>query len=415
MSEQITTTKLACGATLVCERMSGVKSVGLTWLVPAGTARDPEDRIGISAMHAELLLRGAGALDSRAQADAFDTLGVSRSTRVETHTSSIRATMLGSHVDQALALIADMVVRPTMDALSIEPARALCVSSIEALADEPQERVMVNLRKAHAPSPLNRSSHGTLEGVRAVTSEEALPRWKERATPDGSIIALAGDVDAANIAHRLDELLAEWSGSPPPVGRGPAPERGYVHEQDKTDQVHIGVAYDGPRETDEDRAWLERMATAVLSGGMSGRLFTEVREKRSLCYSVWASFGADRDYGRTIAYAGTTPERAQETLDVMMGELRRIGRGEGAVTADELERARIGMKSRLVFSGESSGARASALAGDMRKLGRARSLDEMAERIDAIKLGPLNDHLAGRDLGDVTVATLGPRRLEHRD
>ena len=411
MSE-IRTCELECGATLLCERMSGVGSVGLTWLVPAGTARDPDDRVGLSAMHAELLLRGAGDLDSRAQADAFDRLGVSRSSRVETHTSSIRATMLGAHVDDALALLADMVLRPSMDALSIEPARALCVSSIEALADEPQERVMVNLRRAHAPSPLNRSSHGTLEGVRAVTPEEAAPTWRARATPEGSIIALAGAVDHERVRTRLDETLSGWSGRPPAIETGATPSRGYVHEVDKTDQVHIGVAYDGPRETDEDRAWLERIATAVLSGGMSGRLFTEVREKRSLCYSVWASFGADREYGRTVAYAGTTPERAQETLDVMMGELRRVGRGDGAVTQEELERARIGMKSRLVFSGESSGARASALAGDMRKLGRARTLEEMASRIDAIELDALNAYLGERDLGELTVATLGPRRLE---
>lgn len=407
----IETRRLSCGATLVCERMSGVRSSGLTWLVPAGSARDPDGRIGLSAMHAELLLRGAGSLDSRAQADAFDVLGVNRSTRVETFSTSVGGTMLGSRVDEALELIAEMVLRPRMDAESVEPVRALCVSSIEALADEPQDRVMVNLRAAHAPSPVNRSSRGTLEGVSAVGADEVLPAWRSRAAAEGSIIALAGDVDADAVERRLNGLLEGWGGRAAEVsveGSGP---RGYHHEQEKTDQIHIAVAYDGPRETDEEASWLERMATAVLSGGMSGRLFTEVREKRSLCYSVWASYGAEREYGRTVAYAGTTPERAQETLEVLMNELRRIGRGEGEVTEEELERARVGMKSRLVFSGESSSARATALAHDVRKLGRARSLDEMAARIDQVELGALNGYLAGRELGRVTVATIGPKEL----
>ncbi len=410
MSE-IHTRKLGCGATLVCEPMSGVRSVGLAWLLPAGTARDPGDRVGLSAMHAELVLRGDQHLDARAQADAFDRLGASRSAKVETQATVVRGTMLGTRLAEALPRFADMVLRPRMAPESIEPTRALCISAIEALADEPQDRVMVNLRAAHAPAPLNRAAQGTLEGVRAVAAEEALPRWRERATPGGSIIALAGDVDPDDAQDRLERLLDGWEGAAPEIDVEPQPPRGYVHEQDRTDQIHIAVAYDGPPEPDEERAWLERMATAVLSGGMSGRLFTEVRERRSLCYAVWASFGADRTYARTVAYAGTTPDRAQETLDVLMHELRRIGTPDGRITEDELERARIGMKSRLVFSGESSSARASALAGDMRKLGRARTLDEMARRIDEVTLDGLNAYLADRDLGRMTVATLGPREL----
>lgn len=407
----IETTQLQCGATLVSERMSGVRSAGLTWLVACGSSRDPEDRQGLCAMHAEMLLRGAGSLDSRAQADAFDRLGVDRSSRVETFTTSVRATMLGERMDEALGLLASMVVEPRMDASQVEPVRALCVSAIQAMADEPQERVMVNLRRAHAPAPINRSEHGTLEGVGAVEGDRLLETWRERAMPRGSIIAVAGEVDAARVADRLDGLLEGWSGSSGEVSAGGTSERGYHHEEEKTDQIHIALAHDSPAEG-SDEAWLERVGTAVLSGGMSGRLFTELRERRSLCYTVWASFGADRTYGRTVAYSGTTPERAQETLDLLIGELSAVGKGDRAVTPEELERAKVGMKSRLVFAGESSSARATALAHDMRKIGRARGLDEMARRIDGVTLGALNEYLGARDLGRMTVATVGPRRLD---
>ena len=112
------------------------------------------------------------------------------------------------------------------------------------------------------------------------------------------------------------------------------------------------------------------------------------------------------------AYVGTTPERAQESLDVLFAELERIQSPAGKVEKDEFDRARIGMKSRLVFSGESTAARAGALAGDWHRLGRARSLDEMAAQIDAVTLDQVNDYLSKRSMGRMTVQTLGPAELK---
>lgn len=402
----ITTSTLACGTVLITERLAGVRSVGLSWLVPAGSARDPDTRIGLSALHAELILRGASDLDSHDQADAFDRLGVSRSSSVETHATTIRATMLGARVDDALPLITGMVREPRFDAEQFEPSRELCISAVEGLADDPQERVMVMLRRHHAPPPLNRAGVGDLEGLRAVTPEEVTPAWNERAVPHGSIIALAGDVDHDRIRDRLDALLDGWQGRATPVIPTGDPSRGIHHETDDTDQTHIALAIDAPSESEQD-AWYERLLVAVMSGGMSGRLFTEIREKRSLVYSVWASYGADRDYGRTIAYAGTTPERAGETLRVLKEQFARLATREGAITADELRRAKVGFKSKLVFSGESSGARAAALATDHRKLGHARSLEELEAGIDSVTLEALNDYAARRSLDSMTVVSIG--------
>src|SRR5690349_15188771 len=124
---RIVTRRLECGLTLVVEAMAGVRSAGLTWLVPAGTALEPEDRLGMGAMWAELLMRGAGDLGSREHADALDRLGVGRSTDVGTHHVRVAATMLGERAIEALPLIVDMVRRPRMDAGSIEPVRDLAL------------------------------------------------------------------------------------------------------------------------------------------------------------------------------------------------------------------------------------------------------------------------------------------------
>ena len=190
-----------------------------------------------------------------------------------------------------------------------------------------------------------------------------------------------------------------------------------THETQDTAQVHIALAHDAPSESDPD-APLERVVASALSGGMSGRLFTEVREKRSLCYSVNASYGTDRTFGRVAAYVGTTPERAQEALDVLWNELMRINgpkRGAGiggGITQSEFDRAIIGMTSRLVMSGESSSARATALAQDIRKIGRPRSLEERVSEIQRLTLKQVNEYLIRRRLGTCSVATIGKSALK---
>lgn len=406
----IQTHALANGLTLALEPIAGVGSVGLTWLVRAGTATEPVDRLGLGSMWSELLLRGAGELDSRAQADAFDRLGMSRSTRAGTLAFRLGGTMLADRVDGALGLLADMVRRPTMDAESIKPARDLALQSLASLADEPQERAALAARQRHRPDPINRSGLGTETTLKAITRDDLAMGWHGRAVPGGSILVLAGAIEPDAILARVEELIGDWLGDSTNLSYELVGERGYGHEVDQSNQVQIFVLHDAPAEVHDD-ALLERVVSCVLSGGMSGRLFTEVREKRGLCYAVSASYGTSGRYGTVSAYVGTTPERAQESLDVLVGELVRIGTPKGRVTSEEFERAVVGMKSRLVFSGESTSARASAIAGDLLKIGRARTLDELAEKIDALTLDQINDYLGRRSMGTMTIQSLGPEPL----
>lgn len=419
---EITARTLTCGLPLIMETMSGVRSVGATWLLPAGSATDPEDRQGLCTMWSELLLRGAAELDSRAQADALDRLGLSRGTDVATLHMRLSFTLLGGRLMEALPRMADMVLSPRMDEDAIEPSRDLALQALEGLKDDPQERAVLTLRERHNPWPTGRSGMGTEAGLGAMSRQDLVEGWRRQARPVGgggaggnAVLAIAGDLDAAGgpeaIADRLDGLLGGWSGAAPRVETRPAPARGtYHHVGDKSSQVQVVLMHEGPAEPSPD-ARLERVLSGVLSGGMASRLFAEVREKRGLCYAVSESYAADRDFGRCLAYVGTTPERAQESLDVLMAELRRAQSPGGAVTPEEFQRAMIGIRSSLVFSGESTSARASALAGDQHRLGRPRSLEEMLDQYAKVTLDEVNAYLARRDMGPVTIVTLGPSEL----
>ena len=150
-------------------------------------------------------------------------------------------------------------------------------------------------------------------------------------------------------------------------------------------------------------------AVGVLSGGMSSRLFMEVREKRGLCYAVYASCETVRDRGAVVAYAGTTTERAQETLDVLVTELLRLKEG---VCEEELLRLKARIKSQLIMAQESSNARSSQIAWDWYHLNRVRTLAELSSLIDALTCQTINQYLVDHPPSDFRIVTLGASQLE---
>ena len=395
------------GLRLLIEPMPSVKSAAFKWLLPAGSAGDPADCIGLSTMMEEFTARGAGDMSSREHSDALDRIGVSRSSNVGRNNFSISATCLGKNFAEALRLMNMVVQQPALAEQHLDAARSLCLQAIDSLPDDPQHLVMLKLGELHWPAPFNRNGYGQRDHLEAITLDHIRDGWKKRMVPTRSILAIAGNVDPSAVISQVEQLCDGWSGETSEPTATAAPTRGIAHIEEPTAQVHIAAAWDAPIERDAD-SMKERLATAVLSGGMSGRLFTEVRERRSLCYSVNASYRAGRDRGAVSLYAGTTPDRAQETLDVCIQEINRMQQG---VSEQEFNRAVVGMKTRLVMHGESTSGRAAALASDVFRIGQTRTLEEVATAVDAISLDELNAYLANRKIDKMTVVALGPAAL----
>ncbi len=404
----INTHTCANGLVIITEPMSGVQSAAIRWLLPAGAVFEDIHNLGTSSVCAEMLMRGAANLDSKAQADAFDHAGALREINNSIRYMQLSVSMIGHRINETIPLMMDMVRSPMMSNDSFAPSCELAMQAVASLADDPQQRTALAARARHLPAPYGRDTLGTIAGIEALTHDALTTWWNAHAKPAGSVLAIAGDIDTQSVIEQIESLTCDWSGSvdqPEPTNE---PPRGYAHIDDDSSQVQILIVHDGPCEGHAD-SMLEKLAIAVLSGGMSGRLFTEVREKRGLCYSVSASFRADKDRGVVSNYVGTTPERAQESLDVLMAQILRIGQGN--VTDEELTRAKTGFKSRLIFSGESTSARAGAIGADHLNLGRTRTLDEIIDQINAIELDELNAYLTRRAIGRPTIQTLGPDAL----
>lgn len=396
------------GLTLVGEQMLGVQSAAMTILVPAGASTDPAGNSGTSTVLAELLLRGAGDRDNRQLTEYLDSMGLQRSLTVGVHHTRFSCSAVADRVIEAIPTYADIVQRPQMPPEGFVASRDLALQSLAGVDDEPRQKVSILLRKYHFSAPYNRNPMGETTELESLTLDAARKSYQTRYHAKDVIIAIAGNIDFEQARSGVEKHFGSWAAKPILPIQFVAPDKRFHFEQQQSEQTHIGIAYPTVQETDP-RYWDARLSIECLSGGMSGRLFTEVREKRGLCYSVGASFASLKGLGSVLGYAGTSNDRAQATLDCFIAEVNRMAEG---VTADELSRAKIGLKASLIMSGESSGARAGSIAHDFFIRGRIRTLDEISASMDAVTVDSVNDYLKKSPAGPFTIVIVGPRELK---
>lgn len=395
------------GLTLLGEKMPGMQSAAMTLLVPAGAAMDPRGGSGTGTVLSDLLLRGAGERDSRQLTDYLDSLGLQRSSSVGVHHMRFGCAAVASRVMEGLATYADIIRRPQMPESGFEAAQDLALQGLEGIEDEPRQKVLIKLREWHFPWPYGRSTMGEKDDLEKLTLELCKRQHGKRFHARGTILALAGNIDFEAVRQQVEKHFGDWHGAEEEQTEVIAPPGRLRHEMHASEQTHIGLAWPSVEETHPDY-YTVRLAIEVLSGGMSGRLFTEVREKRGLVYNVWAGYTSLKGYGSILGYAGTSNDRAQATLDTFIAEVHRLTEG---VTADELERAKTGLKAATIMQGESTSSRASSIAHDYFMRGRIRTLEEIKQAIDGVTVDQVNAYLKRNQPGPFTIVTVGPKEL----
>lgn len=400
--------RLSNGMTLVGEPNDSVQSAAITLLVPCGYSADPTNRLGLASVTCDMVLRGAGSRDGRALINDLEVLGVERGESVGASQTSFSAATLAENLSETLGIYADIVRRPLLPADQLDAGKLVCLQEISSIDDEPSQRLMIELRRRTYPEPWGRSSHGSELGINAITSLELQEHWARYYRPNSAILGVAGNFVWKQLVDQVEELFGDWQSSNVPMVVEEQLDLGDPHIKFDSNQCHIGIAYPSVPYRDPNylRAWA---AVGVLSGGMSSRLFTEVRERRGLCYTVSASLQTQLDRARVLCYAGTSEERAQETLDVTFAELLRLRKG---VLPEELSRLKARIKSGLIMQQESTSSRSGSIAREWYHLGRVRTLDELGQLVDELKGTMINEFLESHPPRDFTFATLGPRPLE---
>ena len=396
------------GLVLVAEPMQWLESAAFTFLLPVGAMRDPEKSLGLSNYTCEMVQRGCGARDSRQFIQDLETLGVAKSASVSISHTSFAAAMPAGQIGSALEIYADLVRRPHLPSEQMEEGRLVCLQELRAIEDDLGQKVMQTVRRQQYASPYGRNVQGNHDSVQQITIDQIQQHYQNCYRPNQAILGVAGKIEWESLKEHVGSLFSDWEASDLPAIDEGDRESSYVHLSEQSEQTHIGLSYPSVPYSDPDY-FQARGAVGVLSDGMSSRLFTEVRENRGLCYTVYASCHTLQDRGAIIAYAGTTTDRAQETLDVMSGELMRLSEG---IYPEELQRLKARVKSALIMHQESSTARSGAIAADWYFLNTVRSIEEITSIIDQLTCESINAYLETHRPHDLKVTTLGKHALE---
>ena len=399
--------KLKNGMVLLGERMPDVHSASFQFLLPGGASLLPSGCCGAGAVISDWLFRGAGSRTSRELIQALDHQGIHRNASASTHHLSLSASLEASNLTSALELYADIILRPKLAAEQFELSRQLAVSDLEGLDDDPRQKAMILLNEQFYPDPYGRPAIGKLDSLKSLSFSDTATIVNKLFDPARVIFSVCGNYDFDPVCRQMEVLFSDASSEglivDPPVSKGQT----YTHYPSEGAQVHIGLMTAVPTIA-SDFYYDIAAAVSVLSGSMSSRLFTEVREKRGLCYAVGARYKSQKDYAGIACYAGTTPDKAQQTVDVIVEQFAKLKDG---ISEDELQRAKVGLKTSLIMQTESTHARCSGIASDYFMMDRVREINEIREKIETISVDSVLGFLNTHPLEDFTAVTIGSNAI----
>jgi predicted Zn-dependent peptidase len=376
------------GMRLVTERMPWVRSVTLGVWVTAGSRDEPPQIAGASHFLEHLLFKGTKTRTARDIAETFDAVGGDLNAFTAKEHTAFYARVLDRDLPMAVEHLCDMLQHSAIRASDLDAERTVILEEINMHEDAPDELVHdLFMERLWPGDPLGRPVLGTVGTVQAMSRDQVRRFWKRHYVPGNFVVSAAGNLDH----DQLEELVTSFMDTETPgPGRGtvvrsqgqpPLPVAGAHVRRRDTEQSHICLGTAGLSRSDP-RRFAYGVVNDAVGGGMSSRLFQEIREKRGLVYSVFSYHSMFAHTGAFVVYAGTAPSRAQEVTELIVRELEQVA--EKGLTDEELERAKSHMRGSLVLSVEDTSARMNRLGKSEIAHGEVITLDEVLERIDAV-------------------------------
>jgi predicted Zn-dependent peptidase len=405
---------LSNGLTIVSDPMPGLESAALGVWVNTGTRNETRAQAGVSHMLEHMAFKGTATRSARAISEEIEAVGGVLNAYTSREQTAFHARVLKADIGLAMDLLGDILINPLFAEDEIAREKQVVLQELGQARDTPDDIIFDHLQAAIYPGqPMGWSTLGEEETVSAF-ERGMLKDYMASQYRAGSMTLVASG------AVRHDEIvkLAEkaFSGLNTGTAPSPAPSRyigGDARYNEDLEQAHIALAFPGLSNADPDY-YVGQLYTTALGGGMSSRLFQEAREKRGLCYSIYAFTGGFQDSGFLSVYAGTGEDEAGEIAAVVAGEMEAMA---GNLSEGELNRARAQLKASLLMGLERAGARTEQIAGQLFALGRIQSPAEIVAQLDAIDVAAVKRHAVRvMQAGAPTIAALGPiGRLESHD
>lgn len=393
------------GLRVVTQRMDSVETVSLGVWVGTGARYESADINGVSHFLEHMAFKGTERRTARAIAEEIENVGGHLNAYTSREQTAYHATVLKEDMPLAVDIIADILLNSQFDPTELDRERAVILQEIGQANDTPDDVIFDRFQEAAFPGqPVGRPVLGTSEIVGAMPRDALTGYMASHYTAPRMVLAAAGNLEHDDLAalaqQAFDGLVpAGPDGMVPGVYQG-----GDYREKRDLEQVHLLLGFEGLTYEDPDYYAFSVFST-LLGGGMSSRLFQEVREIRGLAYSIYSFGAAYLDTGLFGIYAGTGEAEAAELVAVLCDELRKVC---DPVAEDELRRARAQIKAGVLMSLESTASRCEQIARQVHVFGRPLGLDEIASRIDAVDEVAVQ-RVAKRLLASPpTVAALGP-------
>jgi predicted Zn-dependent peptidase len=369
------------GFRIVTERMPGLQSATIGIWVAAGGRDERPEQNGIAHFLEHMAFKGTATRSPVEIAEAIENVGGYMNAYTSREVTAYYARVLGPDVPLALEVIADILRNSTLDEKELEVERGVILSEIGQALDTPDDIIFDWLQeKAYPEQPLGRTILGPEERIRAFQRADLATFVREHYGPGQMILSAAGDVDHAQIIALAERLFGDMT----PVASAPAGAAQFIGGESRTEkaleQAHIAVGFESPDYRHPD-AYVAQVYATALGGGMASRLFQEIREKRGLCYTIFAQAGAYTDTGMTTIYAGTSGAQMAELAGITIDEMKRAAED---FTEEETARARAQMKAGLLMGLEGASSRAERMARMVQIWGRVPPLDTVVAKIDAV-------------------------------
>jgi predicted Zn-dependent peptidase len=400
--------RLPNGIEMVGQYMPSLSSITFGFQLDAAVINEPEEKQGLAHLFEYMLFEGTKQKDARALNEAFESLGARKGASTSLETSQVFAQIVNTKFDATLELINELLLTSTFPNEELEQMRSIILQEIRRRDDEPMSRIFELVRaNFYRGTALGRPILGTSESVNGLQRQDLQAFWKARYQPDNTLFAIAGKFDWDHVVEQIQRLFGDWTGhteSSPEQRPEPAANIALEHQEGK--QEHLALMAPFPNYTDPDY-YAAMVVSEVLGGNMASRLFVEVREKRGLVYGISAGLASNKHIGGMRIYAGTTPEQGRECLQVIVDELRKLE--QDGITADELARAKVQLKSENVMRSEGSGARMGAISRSWWYERKLRTIQEVKEAIDAVTQEQVLQVLRRfSPLNPLTIAAIGP-------
>ena len=404
MTTQMTT--LANGLRVISESRDGVQTTAVGVWVDAGARYENVANNGVAHMLEHMAFKGTDSRSAQDIAVEIESVGGHLNAYTSREHTAYFVRVLKEDLGLSVDILADILQRSTFAEEELERERAVVIQEIGQSEDTPDDIIFDRLQDACFPDQaLGRSILGPATGVASMGREVLIDFMTEHYTASRLLLCAAGAVDHDALVALAEQKFGALSQGQHNPFEGAVFQGGERREERDLEQVHFALALPALAYDDDDFYPMQVMST-VLGGGMSSRLFQEVREKRGLCYSIFCFASSYKECGAFTIYAGTGADQVGELVPVICDEMLRLG---GDASAEEVDRARAQLKAGTLMSLESSASRAEQLARQTLVFGRQIPVEELIERIDAVDVAAVR-RVAGRIAGaeNLAVAALGP-------